>query len=167
MLLTCHYRHHCTPTTQSGMDDREAKSSLTLLTTDLLVSGAGSAIYGSAGGGCMLASLSNFSSRQDTFALLNLDPQPVTIMRFYQLMLREGCYWYAPLSRQHNPQNKGVNSESSKQPDLKMAGRSFGVSCQQVSPKERGRNGARRYQSRMTRHGFHNANKIEDTVFKT
>ena len=148
------------------MDDREAKSSRTLLTTDLLVSGAGSAIYGSAGGGCMLASLSNFSARQDTFALLNLDPNPVTAMDFYQEMLREGWHWCAHLSRQHNPQNQEVDSESSKQPDLKMAGRSFGVSCQQVSPKERSRNGARRYQSRMTQqYGYHNAYKIEDTVF--
>ena len=146
------------------MDDREAKSSRTLLTTDLLVSGAGSAIYGSAGGGCMLASLSNFSARQDTFVLLNLDPQPVTTMHFYQQMLREGWYWYAPLSRQHNPQNKGVDSERSKQPDLKMAGRSFGVSCQQVLPKERSPGGAWRYRSRMTRHGFHDDYTIEDTV---
>ena len=67
--------------------------SSTCILTLIMLLNAGSDLYGTVGGGCMLSSLINFSTRQENFALKTMDSNPVKAMRFYADMIKADQYW--------------------------------------------------------------------------
>ena len=81
----------------------------------------GSIIYGSIGGGCMLSSLINFSTRQDCSALINMDSEPVKAMDFYQFMITTDYYWISRFNSgndsEEDEENEAESDEDEEEKD--------------------------------------------------
>ena len=116
----------------------------------------------------MLASLNNFTARQEEEKLEKKDTEPVKVMGFYQTMMRS-YYWHSKLlqkKRGEGGQEEDSDSESSDKADLEMAGRRYAVCSQQVSVEETYPGEVQRYLYRAhSPHGYHNDHKVDATVF--
>ena len=118
----------------------------------------------------MLASLINFSARQDSSLLKNLSPQPVKAMEFYKNMLTE-TYWcntfcsQQPATRRWTESTANSKSkEGGTEGHLALAGVRSPVFSHQVDVKEKYRDRFTTYLARINQSfGYHNDSKFMDT----
>ena len=117
----------------------------------------------------MLASLINFSARQDS-SVLNLSPQPVKAMEFYKNMLTE-MYWCNTFCSQQPATHRWTEStanskskESGSEGHLALAGVRCPVFSHQVDVREKYPDECTIYLTRINQpYGYHNDYEFMDT----